>query len=795
MEVSQPLDHITHAVIGGGQTIDFGISNSAEFFDILSRTLYKDQILAVVREVLCNAWDAHIAAGITDKPIQIFLDSEHFIVTDFGLGIKHTDIGPIYGVYGASTKKANPNETGGFGLGCKAPFAYTEHFEVTSAHDGKKTIYNMSKSNAVAKGKPGIITLASFPSEEQGLRVKIPILMKDWRRYEDLIRRIVANGEILATLNNEPLKTYRFSECQHNYMLSTYRMLDTGHDNDRILLRYGNVIYPVERTEEIKHGFDTTMEFLKQFKEHRLVLQAPPDSISVTPSRESLSMQEHTIVTLNKLFRRFLDNVKGLDEEIAVQARDLTQKSVGTQGLKAVFADGWAFPTITGSAHQIKDMFGMARYQLSQAYPANVGFRIKDIDLRLREAIKLKLVDPKMTNSFLDDLPTVSALPPRHGYYNSGTGTDWLQREVARRFMGRIVTRGLDAKSLFVFDRSYASNLYRESGLIPVLDLRKRNQLYNLPYLRRTVIITTAITGIYDRINRYANLHPGAPRDNMLCYYVRTRKAGAIEAAFEFFKKFGYEIIDLSNKNTWENREVRVPTPRKKAADWPGLPALSNTMVKGEFNVSRFQTADAVLLPKPELVLVVPAVAVKANQLPDFENAAAARALVTLYGNRLGLAKDQLELKRAKKAGSKDLIEVIEEEMQLIIMTSPAVAEYMPFEFERIEAGLDYRQRKIVRLIYREPELRQAFGLVNNMSAEESAMVKLFWKADLPVALKKTIKDYINTLPVSPLNKKVLDAITGNELISMLDVDNIKIGLSSAKRQVCIDVLLQVLKG
>ncbi len=70
MEVSQPLDHITHAVIGGGKTIDFGISNSAEFFDILSRTLYTDQILAVVREVLCNAWDAHIAAGCTDKPIN-----------------------------------------------------------------------------------------------------------------------------------------------------------------------------------------------------------------------------------------------------------------------------------------------------------------------------------------------------------------------------------------------------------------------------------------------------------------------------------------------------------------------------------------------------------------------------------------------------------------------------------------------------------------------------------------------------------------------------------------------------
>lgn len=57
MQVSQVNDHISHAVIGGMAPINFSISNSAEFFHILSSTLYSDQILAVVREVLCNAWD------------------------------------------------------------------------------------------------------------------------------------------------------------------------------------------------------------------------------------------------------------------------------------------------------------------------------------------------------------------------------------------------------------------------------------------------------------------------------------------------------------------------------------------------------------------------------------------------------------------------------------------------------------------------------------------------------------------------------------------------------------------
>lgn len=62
MQVNHTADHITHAFIGGHKTIEFGISNSAEFFQILSSTLYSDQHLAVAREVLCNAWDAHIRA-------------------------------------------------------------------------------------------------------------------------------------------------------------------------------------------------------------------------------------------------------------------------------------------------------------------------------------------------------------------------------------------------------------------------------------------------------------------------------------------------------------------------------------------------------------------------------------------------------------------------------------------------------------------------------------------------------------------------------------------------------------
>lgn len=82
MQVTHVQDHVTHAVIGPNTAQSFGISESAEFFNILSNTLYSDKILAVVREVLCNAWDAHIASERTHLPIEVTLTSTELTIKE-----------------------------------------------------------------------------------------------------------------------------------------------------------------------------------------------------------------------------------------------------------------------------------------------------------------------------------------------------------------------------------------------------------------------------------------------------------------------------------------------------------------------------------------------------------------------------------------------------------------------------------------------------------------------------------------------------------------------------------------
>ena len=215
MQVADSTQLATSATLGGGKTIDFGITDDPAFFQILSANLYSNQKLAVVRETLCNLWDAHIDAGITHIAgfVRITADNK-LIFRDYGKGIAPENMGAVYGTYGASTKKNDSRSTGGFGLGCKSPFAYTDSFRVTSHHNGVKTVYNVTKSSVETNGKPGIIQIMQAPTDETGLEVSIPIEEADHYEFIQYIRYIIKHGEMKMQLKVEGY----YSNCTTDHM-------------------------------------------------------------------------------------------------------------------------------------------------------------------------------------------------------------------------------------------------------------------------------------------------------------------------------------------------------------------------------------------------------------------------------------------------------------------------------------------------------------------------------------------------------------------------------------------------
>lgn len=106
--------------------------------DLLMNGMYSKPVLAVCREVVSNCRDAHREAGIADRPVKVILPSTldstiHFI--DYGPGISPSRIDTVFTKVGRSTKRDSNEETGGFGLGAKSPFAYTSQFSVTTVSE------------------------------------------------------------------------------------------------------------------------------------------------------------------------------------------------------------------------------------------------------------------------------------------------------------------------------------------------------------------------------------------------------------------------------------------------------------------------------------------------------------------------------------------------------------------------------------------------------------------------------------------------------------------------------------
>jgi hypothetical protein len=161
-------------VAGGlGQGNAFTIAASAKAFDILSSNLYQNKILAVIREISCNAADAHKLIGRPLRDIKVHLPTfgePYFAVRDFGPGLSNDDVLHLYTTYFQSSKDANNDLIGGFGLGSKSPFAIADQFTVTSWHGGFKRSYVCYKLNGV----PAINVISEEPSDQPtGLEVRV----------------------------------------------------------------------------------------------------------------------------------------------------------------------------------------------------------------------------------------------------------------------------------------------------------------------------------------------------------------------------------------------------------------------------------------------------------------------------------------------------------------------------------------------------------------------------------------------------------------------------------------------
>ena len=307
---------------GVGKETEFKIRTTAKAFDILSSGLYTDNIAAIIRELACNAYDSHVAAGRKQEPFQVHLPNQlapFFSIKDFGTGLSDTDVMSLYTTYFESTKTDSNDFIGALGLGSKSPFSYTKSFEVISRFKGTRRIYSVFINE---QGVPTIAQLGApiATDEHDGLEVKITVHPSDFNTFGEKAAKVlrwfpvkpIIVGAARFKIDEQPAIALKKSD--NWYICNDYHFV-----GDMIAIQ-GNVEYRVSLSllrENAKPDIMDTIDFIRKVR--GVVCFFDIGELEVAASREEIKYDDKTKEAIFSKIRDIRQVVNSTFEEIAAK--------------------------------------------------------------------------------------------------------------------------------------------------------------------------------------------------------------------------------------------------------------------------------------------------------------------------------------------------------------------------------------------------------------------------------------------------------------------------------------------
>jgi len=731
MQVSQSNDFISHAVVGQQESVAMGISQDAALMHILSSSLYTFPMLAAVREVICNGWDGHIMADKLTTPLVITLTDNLFSVRDFGPGIAHENIGPIYGVYGKSTKEDDPTQTGGFGFGSKAPFAYTDNFEVISCHEGTKTIYRVSKSSMEKMGKPTINKIVSMPTEETGITVSYAIQPHHRNEFTKIINEVLLLGGIPAILNDkEPIEPLPLLESPTGYIISSVAGTLIG----RINVRYGNVVYPIPRHPAFEAEWVHVMSAMNRlWGSANIIFMAQPDSVSIAPSREALNFTEETIATLKKLLGQFSpkdtkDCEKAVAEKVNYMVNQQIEKAAPVTSSVDLYAAMNIEATEFKAAHHPS---GPYAYTIRQA---RLNHLMQQTDLmrsgahlymkRFESAIRRKAYpDQKFAKAMRKAIYKQRKIT-RHSEYSG-------MKAVIHKYLTLPLYEYIAAHPKMDKDRLFYSENVHHFGASALSKVRQANLAHitsTLSFLNKKALVVRSKKAAHEFLW-------GSQKDhgNGYVVYIAQGHPDRIQEAVDMFKTLGYTVdVDIPEKQERLKLEPteRLSSPKRKgyltlAQSWNGRKWLLNTARQ---NGSLAGLKDPIAWVELD------------NQSSPSEGKFFAhltteecQIITQLWGDQIAVVAG-LQLPAMHERGIPSVKDFILAHVDKTLVTRPDFPRYLAFARQMEHSKNFAGYKEILRSMLHHEDLMKDLGIRFSLSAE-TEMLLTFYKNKTPTQL------------------------------------------------------------
>jgi hypothetical protein len=283
----------------------FKIKATGKAFRILSDGLYSDKVRAIIRELSCNAFDAHVDADNLDTPFEVGLPnklSPVFRIRDFGIGLSHNDVEHVYTTYFESTKTESNDFVGCLGLGSKSPFSYVDSFTITSFFNGTKLVYSAFLNE---EETPTVALLSESKTDEpNGLEISFPVNANDFYQFQEKAEDVYEYFQLQPVIKGADVELTK----PEYVMTGNGWGLRKSYGGAKAIM--GNVVYPC-------HDVETETNDQRQLKGLPIDITFDIGELEVAASRESLSYNKATTATIRKRM-----------EEIVVEIRDNVEKRI-----------------------------------------------------------------------------------------------------------------------------------------------------------------------------------------------------------------------------------------------------------------------------------------------------------------------------------------------------------------------------------------------------------------------------------------------------------------------------------
>ena len=334
----------SNASITSENSTEFQIGDPSIVIEILRKRLYSNPIQTSTQEYLCNGRDATREAGNETTPLIVTLPgydgNSELRIRDFGKGLPPAKMKNVFVYYGVSTKRGTDKYTGGFGIGAKSAWAYTDSFMVLTYVDG--IAYNYAAF--INEKSVGELTLMSQSETDQanGTEIRIPVNPTDKYAFIQAVFRSTMFWEVKPTILGQGYPSLSMKPLFEDHNIAMYEPQELGKlfspqdsYNLGVVLSIDGIPYPLERNFE---AIPQVAQFKKYLKNGRVtVIKANTGDIEVSASREKVADSEFSKKKIGALFQKELDKCKLYVEEKNAECKSLKELVVVSNQINKLF--------------------------------------------------------------------------------------------------------------------------------------------------------------------------------------------------------------------------------------------------------------------------------------------------------------------------------------------------------------------------------------------------------------------------------------------------------------------------